>query len=96
MKRWRDTLVKASLVGLSLAVLVGALVMYLAWADDLSTTIRDEERRVDWSYWLMRGGSWALLTFVPVTAVAAVILRFARSSSGARRRRGRAVHVRDQ
>ena len=78
MRPWRGTLLKASMVGLVPAVLVGAAVLYVTWSDNLSMTIRDE-KGVDWAYWLIQGASWALPTFVLVTAVAAVILRFARS-----------------
>lgn len=78
MRRWRGTLLKASLVGLVPAVLVGAAVLYVSWTENLSMTIRDENG-VDWAYWLMLGASWALPTFVLVTVIAAVILRIARS-----------------
>lgn len=69
---------KASLVGSIPAILVGAGVLYITWSDNLSMTIRDENG-VDWAYWLILGASWALPTFVLVTAIAAVTLRFARS-----------------
>jgi len=78
VRRWRGTLLKASLVGLVPAVLVGAAVLYVSWTENLSMTIRDENG-VDWAYWLMLGASWALPTFVLVTVIAAVILRIARS-----------------
>jgi hypothetical protein len=77
MRPWRSTLLKASVVGLVPAILVGAAVLYISWSDNLSMTIRDENG-VDWAYWLLLGASWALPTFVLFTAVAAVILRFTR------------------
>jgi len=78
MRRRRGALWKASPVGLFPAVLVGAVVLNVTWSDNLSMTIRDENG-VDWAYWLMLGASWALPTFVLVTGIVAVILRFARS-----------------
>lgn len=77
MRRWQSTLVTPSLVGLVPAALVGAAVLYVTWSDNLSMTIRDENG-VNWSYWLGLGVSWAIPTFVLVTAVAAAIIRFAR------------------
>ena len=80
MRRRRGTLLKASLLGLVPAVVVGAAVLYVTWADNLSMTIRDENG-VYWGYWLGLGASWAVPTFVLVTVVAAVILRFSRRPS---------------
>jgi hypothetical protein len=78
MEGRKGILVKASLVGLIPAVLVGGVFMYIAWSENLSMTIRDENG-VDWLYWFMVGGSWALPVFVLVTVIAAVVLRVRRS-----------------
>jgi hypothetical protein len=86
MGRWQRDLVQASLFGLVPAILVGALVLYVTWADNLGTAIRNEDG-VDWLYWLMLGGAWALPAFVLITAVAAVVLRFARSRRAVERER---------
>lgn len=75
---WRQTLGKASVVGVVPAALVGSVVMYVTWTDNLSMTIRDETG-VDWLYWLMLGGSWAIPTFILTTAVAALALRLTRT-----------------
>lgn len=78
MESRKRILVMASLVGLIAAVLFGAVFMYIAWSENLSMTIRDDNG-VHWLYWLMLGASWALPVFVLITVIAAVVLRGRRS-----------------
>ena len=75
MGRVRHRLSKAALLGLTVAIPLGAAVMYLAWAENLSMTIHDGNGGVDWVYWLMMGASWAVPAFVIVTAIATLVLR---------------------
>jgi hypothetical protein len=75
MGRWQRALVKASLIGLITGVLVGGLLMYIAWTENLSMTVHDGEGgNLDWSYWLMIGASWAVPAFVVGTVVSGVVL----------------------
>jgi hypothetical protein len=79
MGPWRRKLSKAALVGLMVAIPLGGGVMYLAWGENLSMTIRDGNGTVDWVYWLMIGASWAVPAFVIATAIATVVLWRVRS-----------------